>query len=135
MSDTYEIEAGTAVLLDDLPSEVADNLSTLSSRLNNYLAFYSALNLNRLAKLYQFIKEAEEVLYAREEVFSLSTDELMARYSSAKRAALEVLELARKVAYQSRNIEDAKVDEIHQYLTTLSPSTLEEFLNKMEKES
>ena len=52
-----------ARVIEDIPVELANNLTLLSRKLTAFLAYYSAASLTRLNTLNRFIQDAENKLY------------------------------------------------------------------------
>lgn len=120
-------------VLRDLPEDMVKNLPTVVSRLNAFIAYFSALNLKRLTKLTSFVIKAEEVLFDDDTILNLDSDSLKDSYKQAKSATLEILDLARKVALQIPQDEavNKEVDEVYKLLKSLSPESLSEIRDSL----
>jgi hypothetical protein len=113
-------------VLKELPMDLVKNLPTIVSRLNAFLTFYSTLNLKRLSKLTNYMVKAEEVLFDEDNLLNQDNDSIKENYKQAKTAALEILDLARKVAVQIPQEDNKDVDEVSKLLKSLSPEALAE---------
>jgi hypothetical protein len=119
-------------VLKDLPMDLVQNLPTLVSRLNAFIAFYSALNLKRLTKLTNYVIQAEEVLFDEKNLLNLDNETLKENYKQAKSATIEILDLARKVSMQiQQEATNKEVDEVYNLLKNLSPDSLEELKEQL----
>lgn len=119
------------LVLDGIPVEVAENVPHLLSRVNAYLSYFAAMNLNRLDNIYRYMVEAEKRLYNLDELSSLSDEELSRTYRSAKSASMEILEFARKISVQIQD-QGKEVDEVVNLLRSLSPSELSKLKESLE---
>lgn len=121
-------------IIQEMPADLVQNLPTIMHRLNAFITFYSTLNLKRLSRLTHFVTCAEDILFDTDNIINMDTDVLFKNYKQAKTASLEILDLARKVAAQIPQDDTNKdVDEVSKLLKSLSPESLEElkeFLNK-----
>ena len=112
--------------------DLVQNLPTLVSRLNAFIAFYSALNLKRLTKLTNYVIQAEEVLFDEKNLLNLDNETLKENYKQAKSATIEILDLARKVSMQiQQDATNKEVDEVYNLLKNLSPDSLEELKEQL----
>ena len=119
-------------VLKDLPMDLVQNLPTLVSRLNAFIAFYSALNLKRLTTLTNYVIQAEEVLFDEKNLLNLDNETLKENYKQAKSATIEILDLARKVSMQiQQEATNKEVDEVYNLLKNLSPDSLEELKEQL----
>ena len=88
---------------DNQPEAVIKLLPELEKKLTASLFFVAAKEMARAEQLSQFTHEAEKVLFAPEDIPSLSTDpdELMKRYKMARTAKSDTMEFARKTLVQN----------------------------------
>lgn len=113
-----------ARVIEDIPVELANNLTLLSRKLTAFLAYYSAASLTRLNTLNKFIQDAENKLY-NVNVDQLDLKELNARYREAKRAQAEIMTIARQVSQQACDTDNtARIDEVYSLLKSMSNETL-----------
>lgn len=118
-------------VLKDLPMDLVQNLPVLVDRLNAFITFYSAVNLQRLNKLTNYVRQAEEILFDEKNLLNLDNETLKENYKQAKAASLEILDLARKVSSQIPMEENKKVDEVYRLLRGLSPDSLDELKDQL----
>ena len=113
-----------ARVIEDIPVELANNLTLLSRKLTAFLAYYSAASLTRLNTLNRFIQDAENKLY-NINVDQLDLKELNTRYREAKRAQAEIMTIARQVSQQACDTDNtARIDEVYSLLKSMSNETL-----------
>lgn len=119
-------EAQLKEIIQEMPADLVQNLPTIVHRLNAFITFYSTLNLKRLSRLTNFVSCAEDVLFDTDNIINMDNDVLKDNYKQAKTAALEILDLARKVAVQIPQEDNKDVDEVSKLLKSLSPEALAE---------
>lgn len=113
-------------ILQSLPPDLVENLPLIVNRLNSMVAFYNAVNLQRVHKLLNTIRRIEELLYEEQRLAKLDLPQLLDLYKHSRGALVEVLEMSRKIAEQVDANSNKHVDEVYKLLESLSPEALAE---------